>query len=145
MDRIEVHDPTILAAARQLLDNCTSPKEITASLCPKCRADNPPDKRFCSDCGATLSAEVPRVFRPSQFAATELHAVDRSAILETELAIVIARRALRLPQSEARRYVLGYTCMNDVTAVDLQNRDREFTRGNNRNRDKGHRRDFTLK
>ncbi len=47
---------------------------------------------------------------------------------EGELAIVIARRACRVPQSEARRYVLGYTCMNDVTAVDLQNRDREFTR-----------------
>src|SRR5271167_2589127 len=49
-------------------------------------------------------------------------------IYEGELAIVIARRAWRVAQSEARRYVLGYTCMNDVTAVDLQNRDREFTR-----------------
>ncbi len=49
-------------------------------------------------------------------------------IYEGELAIVIARRACRVPQSEARRYVLGYTCMNDVTAVDLQTRDREFTR-----------------
>jgi 2-keto-4-pentenoate hydratase/2-oxohepta-3-ene-1,7-dioic acid hydratase in catechol pathway len=47
---------------------------------------------------------------------------------EGELAIVIARRAYRVPLSEARRYVLGYTCMNDVTAGDLQNRDREFTR-----------------
>ncbi len=49
-------------------------------------------------------------------------------IYEGELAIVIARKACRVPQSEARRYVLGYTCMNDVTAVDLQTRDREFTR-----------------
>jgi len=47
---------------------------------------------------------------------------------EGELAIVIARRAWQVPLSEARRYVLGYTCMNDVTAADLQNRDREFTR-----------------
>jgi len=47
---------------------------------------------------------------------------------EGELAIVIARRASRVPPSEARRYVLGYTCMNDVTAADLQSRDREFTR-----------------
>jgi 2-keto-4-pentenoate hydratase/2-oxohepta-3-ene-1,7-dioic acid hydratase in catechol pathway len=47
---------------------------------------------------------------------------------EGELAIVIARKAYRVPLSEARRYVLGYTCMNDVTAGDLQNRDREFTR-----------------
>lgn len=47
---------------------------------------------------------------------------------EGELAIVIARRACRVPLFEARRYVLGYTCMNDVTAADLQSRDREFTR-----------------
>jgi glycine hydroxymethyltransferase len=31
-DRIEVHDPAILAAARQLLDNCTSPKEMAESV-----------------------------------------------------------------------------------------------------------------
>jgi 2-keto-4-pentenoate hydratase/2-oxohepta-3-ene-1,7-dioic acid hydratase in catechol pathway len=47
---------------------------------------------------------------------------------EGELAIVIARRASRVAASEARRYVLGYTCMNDVTAGDLQSRDHEFTR-----------------
>ena len=47
---------------------------------------------------------------------------------EGELAIVIARKARRIPRSEARRYVLGYACMNDVTAADLQSRDREFTR-----------------
>jgi 2-keto-4-pentenoate hydratase/2-oxohepta-3-ene-1,7-dioic acid hydratase in catechol pathway len=48
---------------------------------------------------------------------------------EGELAIVIARTARRVSPSEARQYVRGYTCMNDVTAVDLQNRDRESTRG----------------
>ena len=52
----------------------------------------------------------------------------RELYYEGELAIVIARRACRVPLSEARRYVLGYTCMNDVTAGDLQSRDREFTR-----------------
>jgi len=52
----------------------------------------------------------------------------RELFYEGELAIVIARRAWRVPQSEARRYILGYTCMNDITAADLQRRDREFTR-----------------
>jgi 2-keto-4-pentenoate hydratase/2-oxohepta-3-ene-1,7-dioic acid hydratase in catechol pathway len=52
----------------------------------------------------------------------------RELYYEGELAIVIARRACRVPLSEARRYVLGYTCMNDVTAGDLQNLDHEFTR-----------------
>jgi 2-keto-4-pentenoate hydratase/2-oxohepta-3-ene-1,7-dioic acid hydratase in catechol pathway len=52
----------------------------------------------------------------------------RELYYEGELAIVIARKAFRIPLSEARRYVLGYTCMNDVTAGDLQARDNEFTR-----------------
>lgn len=32
IDRIEVHDPAVLAAARQLLDNCTSPREMADSV-----------------------------------------------------------------------------------------------------------------
>lgn len=48
---------------------------------------------------------------------------------EGELAIVIARTARNVAPSEARRYVLGYTCANDVTARDLQRRDVQFTRG----------------
>jgi 2-keto-4-pentenoate hydratase/2-oxohepta-3-ene-1,7-dioic acid hydratase in catechol pathway len=48
---------------------------------------------------------------------------------EGELAIVIGKTARNVPQGEARRYVLGYTCANDVTARDLQRRDVQFTRG----------------
>jgi 2-keto-4-pentenoate hydratase/2-oxohepta-3-ene-1,7-dioic acid hydratase in catechol pathway len=48
---------------------------------------------------------------------------------EGELAIVIGKTARNVPQAEARRYVLGYTCANDVTARDLQRRDVQFTRG----------------
>jgi len=48
---------------------------------------------------------------------------------EGELAIVIGKTARNVAQSEARRYVLGYTCANDVTARDLQRRDVQFTRG----------------
>jgi glycine hydroxymethyltransferase len=31
-DRMEVHDPSILAAARQLLDDCPSPREMAHSV-----------------------------------------------------------------------------------------------------------------
>lgn len=49
---------------------------------------------------------------------------------EGELGVVIGRRACRLKESEdPLRYVLGYTCLNDVTARDLQRRDVQFTRG----------------
>jgi len=48
---------------------------------------------------------------------------------EGELAIVIGKPAKNVPIGEVRRYVLGYTCANDVTARDLQRRDVQFTRG----------------
>ncbi|MGA2408953.1 MAG: fumarylacetoacetate hydrolase family protein [Candidatus Binataceae bacterium] len=48
---------------------------------------------------------------------------------EGELAIVIGKPAKNVALADARRYVLGYTCANDITARDLQRRDVQFTRG----------------
>lgn len=49
---------------------------------------------------------------------------------EGELALVVARRCSHLGDSEhALSYLLGYTCLNDVTARDLQKSDVQFTRG----------------
>ncbi len=47
---------------------------------------------------------------------------------EGELGIVIGRPAFRIKQEEAADYILGYTCVNDVTARDLQIKDVQFTR-----------------
>jgi 2-keto-4-pentenoate hydratase/2-oxohepta-3-ene-1,7-dioic acid hydratase in catechol pathway len=49
---------------------------------------------------------------------------------EGELALVVARRCSHLRDSDdALSYILGYTCLNDVTARDLQKSDVQFTRG----------------
>lgn len=47
---------------------------------------------------------------------------------EGELAIVMKKRCHHVTAERAREYVLGYTCLNDVTARDLQTRDGHFTR-----------------
>ena len=47
---------------------------------------------------------------------------------EAELAVVIGRRAHRVPRAAAWDYILGITCVNDVTARDIQNRDVQYTR-----------------
>jgi 2-keto-4-pentenoate hydratase/2-oxohepta-3-ene-1,7-dioic acid hydratase in catechol pathway len=48
---------------------------------------------------------------------------------EGELAVVMAKTACRLSDSEnPLSYVMGYTCLNDVTARDLQRKDVQFTR-----------------
>jgi len=48
---------------------------------------------------------------------------------EGELGVVIGKRARNVEASEALAYVLGYTCVNDVTARDLQRKDGQWTRG----------------
>jgi 2-keto-4-pentenoate hydratase/2-oxohepta-3-ene-1,7-dioic acid hydratase in catechol pathway len=45
---------------------------------------------------------------------------------EGELAIVIGRRTRAIDASQAGAHVLGYSCANDVTAIELLNRDPSF-------------------
>lgn len=47
---------------------------------------------------------------------------------EAELGIVIGRRASRVAAADAPAYILGLTCVNDVTARVLQKRDVQYTR-----------------
>jgi len=48
---------------------------------------------------------------------------------EGELAVVIGKKGYKLGADEdVRPYILGYTCLNDVTARDLQNKDGQWTR-----------------
>jgi 2-keto-4-pentenoate hydratase/2-oxohepta-3-ene-1,7-dioic acid hydratase in catechol pathway len=47
---------------------------------------------------------------------------------EAELGIVIGKTARNVPMGKASDYILGLTCVNDVTARDLQNKDGQYTR-----------------
>jgi len=47
---------------------------------------------------------------------------------EGELAVVIGRIARNVRAEEAFRYILGYTCGNDVTLRDLQKKDEQWAR-----------------
>jgi 2-keto-4-pentenoate hydratase/2-oxohepta-3-ene-1,7-dioic acid hydratase in catechol pathway len=48
---------------------------------------------------------------------------------EAELAVVIGRRARSVSPDEALDHVLGYTCLNDVSARDIQFGDGQWVRG----------------
>ena len=49
---------------------------------------------------------------------------------ECELVIVIGREAKNVPEADADKFILGYTCGNDVSARDCQLRlDRQWARG----------------
>src|SRR5262245_62521568 len=42
---------------------------------------------------------------------------------EGELAVVMKKRCRNVPPERVREHILGFTCLNDVTARDLQSRD----------------------
>lgn len=61
--------------------------------------------------------------------AIELPAFSEQVEHEGELGVVIGRTARRLnEQDDPLSFVFGYTCVNDVTARDLQRKDVQFTR-----------------
>jgi 2-keto-4-pentenoate hydratase/2-oxohepta-3-ene-1,7-dioic acid hydratase in catechol pathway len=55
-------------------------------------------------------------------------AMSQRVDYEAELAVVIGRTCRHIKEQDFRDYVLGYTCINDVTARDLQKKDGQFTR-----------------
>jgi len=56
--------------------------------------------------------------------------VSERVDFEGELAVVIGKRCRNVREDEeVRGYIRGYTCLNDVTARDLQRKDGQWTRG----------------
>jgi 2-keto-4-pentenoate hydratase/2-oxohepta-3-ene-1,7-dioic acid hydratase in catechol pathway len=48
---------------------------------------------------------------------------------EGEIGVIIGRRGRNIPAEKAMDHIFGYTCVNDVTARDLQKKDGQWTRG----------------
>ncbi len=48
---------------------------------------------------------------------------------EAELAVVIGKKAKNIKTEEAKKHIFGYTCFNDVSARDIQFKDKQWTRG----------------
>ena len=47
---------------------------------------------------------------------------------EAELGVVIKKKGRHIPEADALDYILGFTCVNDVTARELQKKDGQWTR-----------------
>ena len=75
---------------------------------------------FLKPPSAIIAPEEPIILPPSS------QRVD----YEGEIAVIMGRRCSRLGDTDdTRPYIAGYTCLNDVTARDLQKSDVQFTRG----------------
>jgi 2-keto-4-pentenoate hydratase/2-oxohepta-3-ene-1,7-dioic acid hydratase in catechol pathway len=73
---------------------------------------------FLKPTTALISAGSP-IERPAGFERVDF---------EGELGVVIGKRARRVPKDQALSFVLGFTCVNDVTVRDLQKKDGQWTR-----------------
>jgi 2-keto-4-pentenoate hydratase/2-oxohepta-3-ene-1,7-dioic acid hydratase in catechol pathway len=56
-------------------------------------------------------------------------AISQNVHFEGELGVVIGKQARHVRREDAMQYIAGYTCLNDVTARDIQRKDVQFTRG----------------
>ena len=54
--------------------------------------------------------------------------ISKSVYFEAELGVVIGKKAKNVPEEKALDYVLGYTCVNDITAMDLSGKEAQLTR-----------------
>ena len=52
----------------------------------------------------------------------------RELSYEAELAVVMGKRCFHVSETEATRYIFGYTCANDVSARDIQRQDGQWGR-----------------
>ncbi len=54
--------------------------------------------------------------------------MSRRVDYEAELAVIIKDKTKNIQPEEAHTHIFGYTCLNDVTARDLQKKDGQWTR-----------------
>src|SRR5277367_1004050 len=113
LDRVKLLPPSvptkIVCVGRNYLDHA---KELNSEV-PK------QPLIFLKPPSAVIAPEEPIVMPPSS------QRVD----YEGELAVIIGRRCSQLRDSDdVRPYILGYTCLDDVTARDFQKLDVQFTR-----------------
>ena len=108
----------------KLLSPCTPSKIVALGLNYRSHAEEMktpvPDEPliFLKPSTAVIGPEDNIIYPESS------HRVD----YEGELGVVIKRRTWRVSREEAMNHVLGYTCFNDVTARDLQYKDKKWTR-----------------
>jgi 2-keto-4-pentenoate hydratase/2-oxohepta-3-ene-1,7-dioic acid hydratase in catechol pathway len=58
-----------------------------------------------------------------------LHAISGQIDFEAEMAVVIGKRASKVSEADALKYIFGYAPLNDVSARDLQFSDGQWVRG----------------
>ncbi len=90
-------------------------------------------KAHAAELGNEVPAEPMLFFKPPSAligprAAIELPRQSSRVDHEAELGVVISKRCRKASRESALQYVFGYTCVNDVSARDLQKKDGQWAR-----------------
>jgi 2-keto-4-pentenoate hydratase/2-oxohepta-3-ene-1,7-dioic acid hydratase in catechol pathway len=91
-------------------------------------------RKHAAELGNEVPAEPLLFLKPpsallAHGAAIELPTHSERVEHEGEVGVVVGQRLRDAGENEARAAIFGLTCVNDVTARDLQRRDVQFTRG----------------
>ena len=110
-------------AAVKILPPCIPGKMIClwnnfAANAAKQNLSKPPEPLWFIKASNAFLAHGEAIKRPAPYAG--------KIVYEGELGIVIGKRCSGVSEDEAASHIFGYTCVNDVTAIDLLNRDPSF-------------------
>ena len=70
--------------------------------------------------------KAPSAYHPAGLPILRPKSYSGRIIYEGELGVVIGKKCSMVSEAEARDYIFGYTCVNDVTAVDLLKKNPTF-------------------
>ncbi|MCF0120471.1 MAG: fumarylacetoacetate hydrolase family protein [Oscillospiraceae bacterium] len=114
---------TVKRADVKLLTPCTPSKMILLwnnffALSKKLDVAIPQEPLYLLKPTTAFIADGDTVIKPNTY--------DGKVVYEGELAIVIGKRCKEVSEADAKNYIFGYTCSNDVTAGELIKKDPTF-------------------
>ena len=133
-DRIAFHEGELFGAPKPTGEQAalsavklltpTEPTKMVAlwnnfhQLAAKLKLSTPPEPLYFIKAPSSCHPGGQPIRRPKSY--------DGKVVFEGELGIVIGKRCHEISEADAPRYIFGYTCINDVTAAELLNKDASF-------------------
>ncbi|MGQ9538685.1 MAG: fumarylacetoacetate hydrolase family protein [Candidatus Bathycorpusculaceae bacterium] len=138
-DIVKKTEEMLKKASKDVVSEVSMPVDKTTLLAPLAR----PPKIIClglnyRDHAAEQNAPIPDepiiFFKPRTAIIGPNECIVKPSFVkqldyEAELAVVVGRKAKNVPISDAKEYIFGYTILNDVSARDVQFKDKQWTRG----------------
>ena len=88
------------------------------ALAKKLQAAIPPEPLYLLKAPSAFLAHGQTIRRPASY--------DGKVVYEGEIGIVIGKRCSAVSEAEAGAHIFGYTCINDVTAAEIIDKDATF-------------------